>query len=131
MHRTAPRGPTLVEVEKSYIPGPGTYTLPPAFPATEGAGTGVSFLKAERFKAFDTVVDNVDCVGSLTAPGPGYYDPQLPQSTTGVFIARAPRLAEVGDATAGVTDLPGPGHYEVRRGDPLLTTPLDGGVAMR
>ncbi|KAF8284822.1 hypothetical protein TcBrA4_0043940 [Trypanosoma cruzi] len=131
MHRTAPRGPTLVEVEKSYIPGPGTYTLPPAFPATEGAGTGVSFLKAERFKTFDTVVDNVDCVGSLTAPGPGYYDPQLPQSTTGVFIARALRLVEVGDATAGVTDLPGPGHYEVRRGDPLLTTPLDGGVAMR
>ncbi|RNF17258.1 uncharacterized protein Tco025E_04936 [Trypanosoma conorhini] len=126
LHRTAPRGPTLGEVEQTQVPGPGTYTLPPAFPATEGAGAVASFLKAERFAA------SGGGDGPQMVPGPGYYDPQLPQPTAGPSMGRAPRLAEVGGAAAGGADLlPGPGHYEVARGDPVLATTLDGGVAMR
>ncbi|KEG11172.1 hypothetical protein DQ04_02901020 [Trypanosoma grayi] len=122
MHRTAPRGPTLVEVEKSQLPGPGAYMIPPAFPATDGAGAAVSFLKEVRFQ--------VPASAQQEAPGPGFYNPQSPESAAGPIIGRAPRLAEVGFA-AGSAEMPGPGHYEVGGGNPITTNTVDGGVAMR
>ncbi|KAH9588731.1 Sperm-tail PG-rich repeat [Trypanosoma melophagium] len=122
LHRTASRGLTLVDMENSQIPGPGAYSVPPVFPATEGSGAAISFLKAERFQIPESTEQKT--------PGPGFYSPQYLDQTTGCFIGRAPRLAEVSDGT-GKTDIPGPGHYEVYRHDTNFESSVDGGVAMR
>ncbi|ORC85056.1 uncharacterized protein TM35_000381310 [Trypanosoma theileri] len=122
MHRTAPRGTSLAEMENSQIPGPGAYSVPPVFPATEGVGAAISFVKAERFQVPDSAQEGT--------PGPGFYSPQYFDQATGCFIARAPRLAEVNDGS-GKIDIPGPGHYEVNRHDNIFDTTVNGGVAMR
>ncbi|AAZ12781.1 hypothetical protein, conserved [Trypanosoma brucei brucei TREU927] len=120
--RAAAQDRMAVDMQKAELPGPGTYSVQPAFPAVDGGSGATSFVKAARFPDGQAA--------QTEGPGPGAYSIQSAQRTSGPFIGRAPRVATgVGANNNDLREQPGPGHYEVSSGG--LGSIVDGGVAMR
>nr|CCD12460.1 unnamed protein product [Trypanosoma congolense IL3000] len=120
--RAAAQGPSMVDMERARLPGPGAYSVPPAFPVTGGPGAAASFDRAPRFPYSGET--------QTEGPGPGAYDVEQTRLASGPFIGKAPRFTAEPVADNKNDDvLPGPGYYEINRGN--LWSGVDGGVAMR